>query len=84
MPVDLIWWRIKNKQALFSIVLRAVQFTSVQETSVNPTRTGVFGESVKSKGVFRPRVYSFVCKPRVFKFDTQLKMGKIYHKKHQT
>ena len=41
-------------------------------------RTGVFGRRVSLGGgcLSLPRVYSFVCKPRVFKFGTQLKMGK--------
>ena len=47
---------------------------------INPVRTGVFVERLSLGGVFHPWVYSFVCKPRVFKFCTQLEMGKIYHK----
>ena len=57
----------------------------------DPVRTGVFNERAtlgegrggEGRGsVFtHPQVYLFVCKPRVLKFGTQLKRGKIYHKK---
>ena len=36
-------------------------------------RTGVFIERVRLRSIFHPRVYSFVCKPRVLKFGTELK-----------
>ena len=49
---------------------------------VNPIRTGFFGECVSlEEGFSHPEVYSFIYKSRVFKFGTQLKMGKIYYKK---
>ena len=45
---------------------------------------GVFGEHVSLKGgggVFHPRIYYLVCKPKGLKFGIHLKMAKIYHKK---
>ena len=46
-----------------------------------PIRTVVFGKRV-SLGMCvstpSPTVFSIGCKPRVLKFGTQLKMGKIY------
>ena len=36
-------------------------------------------EMVKSEEWFTPWAYSFLCTPRVLKFGTQLKVGKMYH-----
>ena len=45
-----------------------------QLRQLNPIRTGVSGECVSSGEGGRREVYSFVCKPRALKRDTQLKL----------
>ena len=57
---------------LYSPVLP--QFSGCTQKIFNFIRTGVFGERVSLGSV--SRVYSFVCKPRVLKFGTQLEIAK--------
>ena len=53
-----------------------------QELLIDPITIGVFGKrvSLRGVGVFFTlcRACSLVCKPRVLKFGTQLKMDKIF------
>ena len=70
------------RQFAFKGSLIYMNYGSPLKEFLNPIRTEVFSHHISrggGGGLFCLR-FIFVCKPRIWKFGTQLKIGKLYHK----